>query len=107
MAKIPASTPGPRIATRRSAQISALIDLDATITKSAIGRTKATLGVVSRAARKATGTAIRSERRVPSVAMVDLYTKARQQWSIRDHSRGDLQPEQAPRCTGPPPPPPT
>ena len=47
---MPANTPGPMIVTSINAQISELIERDDTTTKSATGRTKATLGVVLRAA---------------------------------------------------------
>ena len=39
MATIPASTPGPRMATSRSAQISELIEREETMASKAIGRT--------------------------------------------------------------------
>src|SRR3546814_4376215 len=67
---MPAGTPGPMMATSSKAQISALIDRLATITSSARGRTKRTLGVVLRAAMKATGTAMTIAASVPIVAML-------------------------------------
>jgi hypothetical protein len=70
MAMMPASTPGPRIATSRRPQISALIERDETIMRSATGRTKRMLGVVLRAARKPSGVPRRIARRVPRVAML-------------------------------------
>ena len=50
MARMPANTPGPTIVTSISAQISELIERDDTMMNNARGRTKATLGVVLRAA---------------------------------------------------------
>ena len=58
IATIPATTPGPIIDTRRRAQISELMDREETIISSAIGRINLVLGVVFRAAKKATGKAI-------------------------------------------------
>ena len=50
MAMMPANTPGPTIVTSIRAQISELMEREATMTNSATGRTKARLGVVLRAA---------------------------------------------------------
>ena len=50
MAIMPANTPGPTMVTSISAQISELIEREATMMNSAIGRTNVTLGVVLRAA---------------------------------------------------------
>ena len=58
IATIPATTPGPMIETSRRAQIKELIEREETMISNAIGRTNLALGVVLRAARKATGTAI-------------------------------------------------
>jgi hypothetical protein len=77
MAMIPASKPGPRIATSRSAQIRALTEREATMMKTATGRTNRTLGVVLRAARKATGTARRIASRCPECGDVDGVPKRR------------------------------
>ena len=52
IATMPASTPGPRMVTSSSAQISELIERDETMISSAIGRTNTTLGVVLRAAQE-------------------------------------------------------
>ena len=65
----PAKTPGPMMATNSRPQISELIDREATISNSASGRTTRALGVVLRAAKKATGTAMTIAINVPSVAM--------------------------------------
>ena len=67
---IPASNPGPMIATSSSAQISALIEREATMMNRAIGRRMVAEGVVFRAARKAIGTAMITPPIVPIVAML-------------------------------------
>ena len=72
MATIPAKTPGPMIAISSNAQIRELIDRDETMISKAIGRMIYRLGVVLRAARKATGTARISANSVPSVAMFNV-----------------------------------
>ena len=69
MATIPATTPGPMIDTSKSDQIKELIEREETMIRRAIGRTNL-LGVVFRAARKATGTAITIAIIVPMVAML-------------------------------------
>ena len=78
MAMMPANTPGPTIATSSNAQISALIERDETMTRSAIGRTTVTLGVVLRAARNAIGTATMIASSVPTVAMFIVSQSGRQ-----------------------------
>ena len=70
MAMMPANTPGPTMVTSISAQISELIEREETMMRSATGRTKATLGVVLRAAQKAVGTASTMASSVPRVAML-------------------------------------
>ena len=70
MAMTPAKTPGPMIVTNSKPQISELIDREATISSSAKGRTIRALGVVLRAARNATGTAMTIAISVPRVAML-------------------------------------
>ena len=82
MATMPANTPGPMIAIKRSAQISELIDRVATMIRSATGRTRYRDGVVLRAARKATGTARIRAMIVPSVAMLIVSQIGRQRLSI-------------------------
>ena len=70
IARMPASTPGPRIVTSTSAQMIALIEREETMISRPIGRTNLALGVVLRAVRKASGTATATARSVPSVAML-------------------------------------
>ena len=70
MATIPATTPGPMIETSNSDQIKELIEREETMIRRAIGRTNFVLGVVFRAARKATGKAITIAIIVPMVAML-------------------------------------
>src|SRR3546814_13710398 len=70
MAIMPASTPGPTMVTSISAQMSELMEREETMMKRATGLTSVTLGVVLRAARKATGTAMMIASKVPSVAML-------------------------------------
>ncbi len=77
MATTPAKTPGPMIAIRSSAQISELIERVDTITSSARGRRNRCEGVVFRAARKATGTAMHRAINVPSVAMFSVSHRGR------------------------------
>ncbi len=72
MAITPASTPGPMMVTSMSAHTSELIEREETMTNSATGRTSSTLGVVLRAAQKATGTAMTRAMSVPSVAMLSV-----------------------------------
>ena len=69
IAIIPAKTPGPIIDTSKSDHIKELIEREETIIRRAIGRTNFLLGVVLRAARKATGIAINIAIIVPMVAM--------------------------------------
>ncbi len=69
------------MATSSSAQISELIEREATITNSAAGLANAMLGVVLRAARKATGTAIAVPSNVPSVAMLSVSQSGAQRRS--------------------------
>jgi hypothetical protein len=56
--------------------------------RSAIGRTKARLGVVFRAARKAIGTAIAMASSVPSVAMLIVSQRGSQIFSRYDQRSG-------------------
>ena len=82
IATTPASTPGPMIETKSSAQISELIERLATMTKSASGRMSVALGLVLRAARKATGTAKMIPSRVPSVAMLSVSQSGHRRLSM-------------------------
>jgi hypothetical protein len=59
-----------------------LIERVATMMNSATGRMKVALGVVLRAARKATGTAITSASSVPSVAMLSVSHSGPQRLSM-------------------------
>jgi len=58
--------------TSNKAQMSELIERDDTIINNAIGRTNLALGVVLRAAKKATGTAITMANNVPRVAILTV-----------------------------------
>ena len=87
IAIIPASTPGPRIETKRRAQMSELIEREATMIKSARGRKKRVLGVVLRAAKNATGTAITVPSAVPKVAILRVSHNAHQR-SLMDNQSG-------------------
>jgi hypothetical protein len=78
IARIPARIPGPRIVTSSRAQMSELIDRDATMSSNAIGRTTSALGVVLRAARNASGSAGTMPSAVPSVAMLNVSHNGRQ-----------------------------
>ena len=69
------------MATNNSAQMSALMDLELTMMNNASGRAKAVLGVVFRAARKATGTASTRASAVPSVAMFKVSQSGRSRTS--------------------------
>jgi len=77
IATMPGSKPGPRTDTSNSAQISELIERDATIKNSAIGRSSSALGVVLRAAANAIGTASITPSAVPSVAMFSVSHSGR------------------------------
>ena len=70
IAIIPATTPGPMIETSSRDQISELMERDETMISNAIGRRMRVSGVVLRAARKASGTAITMVSMVPSVAIL-------------------------------------
>lgn len=72
MAKIPATCPGPMMATSSRPQMIELIEREATMTSSATGRTRVADGVVLRAARKASGTARTTASSVPRVAMLTV-----------------------------------
>ena len=82
MAMMPASAPGPMMETSSSAQMSELIERDETMMNSASGRTKATLGVVLRAARNATGSAMPMASSVPMVAMLSVSHSGHHSWSM-------------------------
>ena len=82
MATTPANTPGPMIETRSSAQISELIEREETMMRSAMGRAIYRLGVVLRAAMKATGTAMMMPIIVPSVAMFRVSHMGHHSFSI-------------------------
>ena len=69
MAMTPANRPGPTMETSNKAQIRELMEREDTMINNATGRTNLALGVVLRAARNATGTAMTMENIVPSVAM--------------------------------------
>src|SRR5215471_2643530 len=90
MAKMPASTPGPTIVTSMSAQISELIERDATMTNRATGRTSAALGVVLRAAHQAIGTATTTASAVPSVAMLIVSHRGRHSTRMKAQSGGTM-----------------
>ena len=72
IAIMPAKTPGPRIDTNNKAQIKELIEREETMINRAIGRNKVLLGVVFRAAKKATGTAMAVPNSVPKVAILSV-----------------------------------
>ena len=78
---MPASSPGPIMATSSSAQISELIERDETMIRSANGRSKVALGVVLRAARNAMGVAKTIPSAVPSVAMLTVSQSGSQSLS--------------------------
>jgi hypothetical protein len=100
IAKIPAKTPGPKIATKSRAQINELIDLEATITNSATGLTTATLGVVLLAAKKAIGTAITKPKRVPKVAMLMVSHKGHQRLFNEFQAGGIMREPMSMNCVG-------
>ena len=88
MAKIPASTPGPSIATSNNAQIRELIEREPTMISKAIGRTNFVLGVVLRAAKKATGTAMINPIKVPRVAILMVSQSGHKSSFTKPHAGG-------------------
>src|SRR5579862_9453532 len=100
MARMPASTPGPRIVTSISAQISELIERDDTMTNSATGRTSAALGVVLRAAQYATGTATTMPMAVPSVAILMVSQSGRPSLAMEPQSGGTMRTARSAACAG-------
>jgi hypothetical protein len=81
MAMMPTSRSGPMMATRSNAQISELIEREATMMRRAMGRATPTLGVVLRAARNATGMASPMPSKVPSAAMLIVSQSDFHSWS--------------------------
>jgi hypothetical protein len=100
MATIPARRPGPMIATRRSAQISELIDREATMMNRAMGLRIAAEGVVLRAAMKATGTAMMTPPSVPSVAMLIVSQSGNQSSPKYSQRGGTMRPPISAACLG-------
>src|SRR5262249_20147580 len=97
---MPANTPGPMIVTSINAQISELIERDDTMTNSAAGRTNATLGVVLRAAQKATATAKIIPISVPSVAMLMVsHIGSHNAW-MKPQSGGTMRTARSAACAG-------
>src|SRR5262245_10213240 len=83
-----------------SAQISELIERDATMMNRAIGRTSMTLGVVLRAAQYATGTATMIEIAVPKVAMLSVSHSGRPNLSMNPQSGGTRRTARSTACAG-------
>ena len=100
MAKIPASTPGPKIATNNKAQINELMEREATMRNRATGRMKMALGVVLLAAKKATGTAINNPNKVPRVAMLMVSHKGHHNSFTDDQAGGIMREPMSLNCAG-------
>ena len=79
---MPANTPGPTIATSKSAQISELIEREETMIKSAIGRTKRRWAWCCAPRRRRPAQRITIAMAVPRVAMLMVSHRGNQSFSM-------------------------